>query len=270
LELRVDWTRTDIHRFERLAATGREQLAAGDLVEAAETLRLALGLWRGEPLGDFADQTWARPEMARLYELRLGTLEDQVDAGLGLGNPAVLPIVERLVALHPWRERLRGQLMRALYNAGRQTDALAAYQDARRTLIEELGLEPGPQLQQLHANVLSQLAVPVGQAPSSIPDADEETKLTVARPPSVAPTASRQTQTRTTEAIARLFDDWAFRLARGESPNPHTYLEQAGDNAAELRLLMDTYVRALPRPTPTHEDIERAQAWLAATPRTEL
>ena len=261
-ELRVDWTRTDIHRFEQLAAAGRRRLATGDLVGAGETLRLALDLWRGEPFGDLGREAWARPEVLRLEELRLGTIEDRIAAELARGNPAVLAMVERLVAQYPARERLRVQLMRALNYAGRQADALAAYRDARRFFADELGLDVNQQLRAVHANVLSQLAVPV-EALASTPDEDEGTELIVVLPSSVAPAASRQTQ-QTTEATARLFDDWAFRLGRGEWPDPHYYLELADDNADELRLLMDTYIRALPRPAPAQEDIERAQAWLTA------
>ena len=143
----------DLHRFERLMreAAGREP------ADRARLLREALDLWRGEPLGELAFEPFAQPELRRLEELRLVASEEWTDAELEAGKSAELvPRLESLVAQHPLRERLRGQLMLALYRAGRQADALAAYQDARRALVEELGLDPGPQLQQLHAAILRQ------------------------------------------------------------------------------------------------------------------
>ena len=147
----------DAARFERLAAEGREALERGDYRGAAETLREALGLWRGPPLADFAYESFAQNEIARLEEQRLVALEDRVEADLALGRHAALVSeLETLVAEHPTRERLRGQLMLALYRAGRQSEALESYRDARRTLDEQLGLEPGPELQQLERAILNQ------------------------------------------------------------------------------------------------------------------
>lgn len=151
--LAVDGDSVDLNRFERLLseAAGREP------AERASLLREALDLWRGEALGELAFETFAQPELRRLGELRLVAAEEWTDAELESGRAAELvPRLESLVAQHPLRERLRGQLMLALYRAGRQADALAAYQDARRSLVEELGLDPGPQLQQLHAAILRQ------------------------------------------------------------------------------------------------------------------
>ena len=151
--LAVDGDSLDLRRFERLMreAGGREP------ADRARLLREALDLWRGEPLAELAFEPFAQPELRRLEELRLVAAEEWTDAELEGGRAAELvPALESLVAQHPLRERLRGQLMLALYRAGRQADALAAYQDARRALVEELGLDPGPQLQQLHAAILRQ------------------------------------------------------------------------------------------------------------------
>jgi YVTN family beta-propeller protein len=148
---------TDARRFEALAADGREALAAGDAQRALPLLREALALWRGTAYVEMADEHWARPEAERLEELRLQAVEDRVDAELRLGRHAALvPELEGLAARHPNRERLVGQYMLALYRSGRQTDALAAYRAARRSLVEELGLEPGPELRRLEAAVLAQ------------------------------------------------------------------------------------------------------------------
>jgi DNA-binding SARP family transcriptional activator len=116
----------------------------------------ALALWRGEPLAEFAYETWAQPEIQRLTELRLVALEQRLESDLAHGAGAQLvPELESLVAEHPLRERLRAQLMLALYRAGRQSDALAVYAEGRRMLVDELGVEPGPELQDLQRRVLA-------------------------------------------------------------------------------------------------------------------
>jgi DNA-binding SARP family transcriptional activator len=136
----------DLERFERL-------LEQGD----AQALHEALALWRGRALADFAYESFAADEIARLEELRILALEKRIDADLELGRHAELVgELERLVAQHPLRERLRGQLMLTLYRSGRQAEALAAYQSARSTLVEELGIEPGSALQELERAMLRQ------------------------------------------------------------------------------------------------------------------
>ncbi len=155
LELGAD--ELDVDRFERLAAEGRAAQERGDPGAAAESLRAALALWRGPPLADFTYESFAQNEIARLEEERLAALEDRVDADLALGRHAALVgELEGLAGQYPARERLRAQLMLALYRSGRQADALASYRDARRSLEEELGLEPGPELQRLERAILAQ------------------------------------------------------------------------------------------------------------------
>src|SRR5215218_7153273 len=140
----------DLGRFERLLAEGRQLLAEGEPERAAEALRAALALWRGPALSDFESEPFARGEIARLEELHLDALEERIEADLALGRHAELVSeLEGLVREHPLRERLRAQLMLALYRSGRQAEALAAYQDARRTLVDELGVEPGRTLREL-------------------------------------------------------------------------------------------------------------------------
>ena len=147
----------DVRRFEGLVEQGRTELAANAPDRAAASLRAALRLWRGNALGDLCYEPFARAESERLEELRLGAVEDRIEADLALGRHiAVVSELDALVAAHPMRERLHGQLMVALYRAGRQADALEAYQTARRMLVEELGLEPGPALQRLERAVLRQ------------------------------------------------------------------------------------------------------------------
>jgi DNA-binding SARP family transcriptional activator/streptogramin lyase len=147
----------DLGRFERLLGDGRELLASGEADRAANVLRAALGLWRGPPLSDVAFEPFAQGEVARLEELRLAALEERIEADLALGRHAELvPELEGLVREHPLRERLRAQLMLALYRSGRQSEALDAYQQARRLLSTELGLEPGRTLRELEAATLRQ------------------------------------------------------------------------------------------------------------------
>ena len=150
---RVGPEELDLSRFERLSAEGRARLRSGDAEGALSRLEEALSLWRGPPLGDVAPAL--EIERARLDELRLGVTEEEVDAALALGrHEDVVARVEALVRRHPTRERLRRQLMLALYRSGRQAEALEAYRDARRTLVEELGLEPGGELRELEAAIL--------------------------------------------------------------------------------------------------------------------
>jgi len=153
--LRVAPGELDLERFLDVAERGHHALAAGDADGAARALREALGLWRGPPLADFAYEPFAQAAIAQLEELRLAAIEDRVEADLALGRSRELVGELRdLVARHPLRERLRGQLMLALYRSGRQAEALESYQAFRRRLSEELGLEPGPAVQQLERAIL--------------------------------------------------------------------------------------------------------------------
>jgi DNA-binding SARP family transcriptional activator len=147
----------DLHRFERGARRAREAADAGDAAGAVARYEEALGLWRGPPLADLAAERFARPAVERLEEIRLTVVEQQVEAELALGRADSL--VPRLVALvdeHPFRERLRGQLMLALYRAGRQPEALLAFRSGRDRLVEAFGLEPSPQLRELEGAILRQ------------------------------------------------------------------------------------------------------------------
>jgi len=162
----------DLFEFVRLSEEGRTALAAGDAAAGADSLRAALALWRGPPLADLAWEPFAQAEIVRLDELRLAALEDRIDADLALGRHGqLIGELEQLVAEHPLRERLRAQLMLALYRSGRQADALAVYQRARRTMVDELGLEPSESLKQLERAILAHdpslsLTAPLATVPS--------------------------------------------------------------------------------------------------------
>ncbi|HET7047361.1 MAG TPA: BTAD domain-containing putative transcriptional regulator [Solirubrobacteraceae bacterium] len=147
----------DLDRFERLAREGLAALAAGDAATALHRLQEALGLWRGSPLADFTYERFAQGEIRRLEEARLAALESRIDAELALGRQDQLVAeLEPLVAEHPLRERLRAQRMLALYRAGRQAEALEAYRETRRALVDQLGIEPGRELRELHQAMVEQ------------------------------------------------------------------------------------------------------------------
>jgi predicted ATPase/DNA-binding SARP family transcriptional activator len=153
--LRVEPGELDLDRFESLVVGARAALDDDRPAAAAEDLEAALSLWRGAPLADLAGEEAARAVARELEERRLGAVELLNDALLALGRHDIaVASLERLVAEHPYRERLRAQLIVALYRSGRQTEALAAYQSARSAWVEELGVEPSPALQELERNVL--------------------------------------------------------------------------------------------------------------------
>src|SRR3954470_1230416 len=156
-ELRVATGDVDLHRFETAIREGRSALAAGRPADARRILQDALALWRGPPLADLTFEECLQADIARLEELRLTALEALADADLALGDHAgVIGELERLASEHPARERIRGQLMLALYRSGRQAEALEVYRDTRRTLVDELGIEPGRELQELESRILAQ------------------------------------------------------------------------------------------------------------------
>ena len=174
--LAVDPLSVDAHRFTELAGQGKRELASGDAAAAAVTLRAALDLWRGPAFVDASGHEFARAAAVRYEQTRGACVEDRVEADLALGRAAELvPELEALVAAEPLRERRRGQLMRALYGAGRQAEALAVYDETRRVLAGELGVDPSPELEKVHLAVLRHdpsLAVPERPAEPPAPDSD--------------------------------------------------------------------------------------------------
>jgi DNA-binding SARP family transcriptional activator len=175
--IRVGPDEFDLLRFERLV--GEAQRSEPDI--AVAKLREALALWRGPPLADLANEPFAQAEIARLEELRLSALELRFGAELGLGGHASLVgELEAATRLHPLREPLRGLLMRALYATGRQAEALEVYRETRAFLMEELGIEPSPALQELERSILRQ--DPALAAPERSPVAPRAIVLVVDDP----------------------------------------------------------------------------------------
>jgi WD40 repeat protein/DNA-binding SARP family transcriptional activator len=174
-ELRLDADRVDAARFERLVAAA---MRAGSSNGEA---RDALALWRGTPLADVADEPFAAAEIRRLEQLRLQAAELAIDADLAAGrHNEVIGELEGLVAEEPLREQLHAQRMLALYRSGRQAEALNAYRDLRGMLVEQIGVEPGPELRRLHQAILRQNAELAPQAAVSVglpPELDRRTPL---------------------------------------------------------------------------------------------
>ena len=183
--LRVNRGDIDATLFTDLAGEGSHLLAEGHPAAARDRLTQALSLWRGDAYADFADESFARPEIVRLEALRDTAVEDRIDTELALGEHArAAAELERLVSDQPLRERLWRQLALALYRSDRQAEALAVLRRAREHLSEELGLDPGPALQRLEADVLAQSSTLDWRPP-----ADEEITPTAAPAPAAGATA---------------------------------------------------------------------------------
>ncbi len=197
--LRVAPEEFDVLRFETLAAQGRRRIE-GNPSAAAEALSQALALWEGRPYDDLIGQPAVDVEVRRLEEMRLGVLEERIEADLGVGRHVeLIGELEALAREHPFRERLTGQLMQALYRSGRQVDSLRVYTRTRETLVEELGIEPSPGLRALEQRILEQdpalevVASPDAQVKAFLfTDLEASTALWETHPAAMAEAVSRQ------------------------------------------------------------------------------
>lgn len=189
-ELRVETGQLDLMRFERLLGEARHARARGEPGRAGAILRDALALWRGPPFAEFTYASFARAEIDRLEELRIGAVAERIEADLALGHHAdIVAEVEALTDQHPLHERLRGQLMLALYRSGRQAEALEVYRQTRRVLVEELGIEPGRELRELEQAILTHdasLEPPPTSEPAAKPSPDPGRGVFVGREPELA------------------------------------------------------------------------------------
>jgi YVTN family beta-propeller protein len=224
--LELDPDELDLHRFERLVRAARQLREEGNQAGAATALREALALWNGPALADFTYEPFAQSEIPRLEELRLEAFEERIDADLALGHGAdLVGELETLTAKHPYRERPRGQLMLALYRDGRQADALAVYQETRKLLVDELGIEPSPALQRLEGAVLRQepaLETVLEQPEPTVPPN---------APQPVPPKAGRRRRWRLAAAgagFALVAGALAVVLTRASEPD---YLSRVDENA---------------------------------------
>jgi DNA-binding SARP family transcriptional activator len=246
----VEGSAIDVARFDRLHRLGRAALDAGDAQEAAARLREALALWRGDALAEF-QEPFALVERNRLDELRLACLEDRIDADLMAGRHAeLIGELASQVAAFPLRERLHRQSMLALYRSGRHADALALYQDYRRRLDEDLGLEPSGELRRIEAQILTQ--DPVLDLPEAVALADAD-----AGPPDLMAGL---------DALHRgAWDEARLAFAGGDQPEALEGYAQAlrflGDGEASLEARAQAF-----RGYRTRGDTRsaaRAAAWLA-------
>ncbi|MCP9485552.1 MAG: AAA family ATPase [Gaiellaceae bacterium MAG52_C11] len=210
----------DLSWSERLRAEGLEAQAAGDLGAAASHLHAALALWRGPPLAEFVLEPFVAVESPRLEELELATLEERIDVDLALGrHGGLVPELEALVAANPLRERIRGQLMLALYRCGRQAAALECFREARRLLVDELGIEPGPALQRLERSILVQepeLELPLppsGRSAPPEPPVQPPSPALVSARPHLPPLEVRKT-------VTTIFCDVTGSTTLGEARDP--------------------------------------------------
>jgi DNA-binding SARP family transcriptional activator len=241
----------DLVRFERLVTSARQL----DAPERAERLREALALWRGEALAEFAYEAFAEGEVRRLEELRQATLEERIDADLACERYAELgPELDSLVRQHPSRERLRGQLMSALYHSGRQSEALEVYDTARRALAE-VGLQPGPELQELHLQVLRHEVPRPRAAAASVDDAHYEEVAAALLAGRLVPILGTD--------VGELAEQLARRFDYQEEARDLTRVAQfvsLTKGAGPLYEELHTLLRAAAAPTPVHR-------FFAALPR---
>lgn len=247
----------DADRFEELHRRGCDELARDEPREAAQTLRAALVLWRGPALADVHEEGFAQPEIARLDDLRLSCLGERVEADLACGRHAeVAGELEALVREHPLRERLRGQLMLALYRSGRQADALAAYRGAHEALVEGLGIEPSPELRALERAILLQ-EVPSMPSPPERPVVEQDVRRRVtclswqlARPDELEHLDA--------ESLRAVLEDHHRRASE--------VCARHGGTVAELR--SDAVLAVFGLPVAKEDDVQRAlRAALALGPR---
>ena len=212
--LELEHDELDLGRFERLVEEGREALTAQDAAAAADRLCAALALWRGPALGELADERFARSEALRLEESRLAALEERIEADLALGrHAALIGELEAYVAEEPLRERPRAQLMLALYRSGRQAEALAAYRNARGALVDELGIEPGRELQELEQRILRH------DPALELPAESRETRYAVEPVPAPKPQEFAEPREER-KVVSVLFADLADFTARGDGLDP--------------------------------------------------
>ena len=222
----------DVVRFERLGAEGRSALARGEPTAAAATLTRALEMHRGPALAEFADRPFAAGHARRIERMVQGAEEDLVDAQLALGqHDELLGRIERMVEADPLNERRWGQLMTALYRSGRQADALEAYQRARRTLVEALGLEPGPELRRIEAEVLAQslpaaTPLPRGVVTFLLTDVEGSVRMWERAPDAMAAAVARHDEI-AREVVSRF--GGMLRKTRGEGDSTFSVFVSASD-----------------------------------------
>ncbi len=244
--LRVDAGTIDATRFEALVARARERAGGGDHQQAATLLGEALALWRGPALADVADAPFALAESTRLEEARLAALEERIEADLACGRHGELVgELDALVRAHPLRERLWAKRMLALYRAGRQADALRAYQELRRTLADDLGLEPSGDVVRLERCILNQ-DPDLDWAPPGRPAQPRRSNQKTAEPAAGVVTFLFTDLVGSTELLDRLGEDEADAVRRTHFALLRTAVSDAGGD--EVKNLGDGLMVAFSSP----------------------
>ena len=235
--LKVEAGRLDADVFEALVAEGKAAATAGAFADAESTLARALEIWRGPALADLADEPFAQPRIAQLEGLRLQALETRFEAMLALGRQAeALGELQSLVSLHPLDERLRGQVLVALYRSGRQAEALDAYRTFRKLLSDELGLEPSAELRELEQAILRQDASLDRAAPVAPPVvAEHEAGLAPASPSQPRPIEDER------RPVTVLFADIVGSTALGERLEPDEAKVLVGECVTMMSRAVDEY-----------------------------
>ena len=239
--IKVDDGEFDVREFGGLAARGHAAAEAGAWGQAAGLLREALALWRGEPLADVPSQLLRDREVPALEDQRLQALVARIDADLHLGRHSeVVAELRQLVAAHPLQEQFHAQLMLSLYRSGRQADALAAYQDVRRVVAEELGIDPSPELRLLQQRILTAddrlLPAPDGSPPDGSPPDPASVTLSLAAGSPGDPVAAPRVVPRQLPAATRHFAGRAGALKA---------LTELADEAAETATSQATVISVI-------------------------
>jgi class 3 adenylate cyclase len=233
--LALDGSNFDLETFERQAEEGHRALAAGQCEEAARLLRSALALWRGPALAGLTSEALQR-QAERLEELRLTALEDRLEADLGCGREAeIVPELKTLVAEHPFRERLRAQLMRAFSRSGRPGEALALYRETRGLLVDELGMEPGQELRELEQAILRQDAEL--EAPKRKRSTAPAATASVEREPPGEQPAPREVR----KTVTILSCDIVDSTARIESSDPEVMRSRLARFFEEMKAIVERH-----------------------------
>ncbi|TYB41248.1 BTAD domain-containing putative transcriptional regulator [Actinomadura chibensis] len=260
--LGIDPAEVDAVAFERAVVAARSE---ADPARRAQLLRAALRLWRGPALADAADAAFAAAPIARLRELRLAAVEDRVDAEIAAGLP-VPPVadLEPLAAANPLRERLRGQLMRALYAAGRQADALEVFEETRRALADRLGVDPSPELSAVHLSILRRDAAEPPAAPPDEPPRDDPRPARTNLPAQLTSFVGREEESRRVGKLLR-----ETRLVTLTGPGGAGKTRLAGESAAALVEEMPDGVWFVPlAPVSDPADVVQAVLVALAVPET--
>ncbi len=231
----LDRDNLDLETFGRQAEEGHRALAGGQREEAGRLLRSALALWRGPALAGLTSEP-LRLQAERLEELRLTALEDRFEADLGCAREAeIVPELKTLVAEHPFRERLRAQLMRALYRSGRPGEALALYRETRRLLVDELGIEPGQDLRELEQAILRQ------DTELEAPALRRSTARAEPAPAEPKPRIEQSPPREVRKTVTILFCDIVDSTGRGESTDPEVVRSRLARFFDEMKTVIDRH-----------------------------